>query len=116
LSGFREKLAKRQRMARTLVCVGLDPLAEKMPECVRKRSQTIAGGVYYWMSGIVSATAPYASMFKPQIAHWEAIDGGIKKLKDLIAFIHFSFPDIPVFLTASVETLLALRDSTRLHA
>lgn len=85
-------------MARTLVCVGLDPLAEKMPECVRKRSQTIAGGVYYWMSGIVSATAPYASMFKPQIAHWEAIDGGIKKLKDLIAFIHFSFPDIPVFL------------------
>jgi orotidine-5'-phosphate decarboxylase len=37
-------------------------------------------------------------MFKPQHAHWEAIDGGLEALKMLIAHIHYKYPDIPVFL------------------
>jgi len=37
-------------------------------------------------------------MFKPQIAHWEAIPGGIEALKDTILNIRSENPDIPIFL------------------
>jgi len=50
------------------------------------------------MREIVDATAPFASLFKPQHAHWEAIPGGLEALQALIAHIHLKHPDIPVFL------------------
>ena len=96
--GFRQKLAERQRKADTLVCVGLDPLAEKMPEWLRGQKGSAAGDIEAWMSDIADATAKFASMFKPQIAHWEAISGGVEALRRLINHIHCAFPDIPVFL------------------
>lgn len=46
---------------------------------------------------IVDAVAPYVCMFKPNRAHWNAIPGGIEALRILIAYIHFKYPDIPVF-------------------
>lgn len=97
--GFRALLAKRQEEAKTLVCVGLDPLVEKLPDCMDNgvfRSASYDVGT--WMKKIVRATAPFASMFKPQIAHWEAIPDGFCALRDLIVCIHDKFPDIPVFL------------------
>jgi orotidine-5'-phosphate decarboxylase len=51
-----------------------------------------------WMSDIVAATAQYACMFKPQLAHWLAIPGGTDALKRVIEYIHSDFPGIPVFL------------------
>jgi orotidine-5'-phosphate decarboxylase len=47
---------------------------------------------------IVDATAPFACLFKPQHAHWEAIPGGSEALKTLVAYIHFNHPTIPVFI------------------
>ncbi|MCX6719861.1 MAG: orotidine-5'-phosphate decarboxylase [Candidatus Staskawiczbacteria bacterium] len=94
--GFRAKLAKRQSEVKTLVCVGLDPLEEKIPACIpgvstSKRTE-------FWMEDIVKATAPFASMYKPQSAHWEAIPGGFYALAKTIRYIHSYWPDIPVFL------------------
>jgi len=94
---FRETLATRQKAARTLVCVGLDPLLEKMP-ANRWGGLSDAQKVYRWMKDIVDVTAEYASMFKPQSAHWESIIGGREALQDLIAYIHEKYPDIMVFL------------------
>jgi hypothetical protein len=34
--GFREKLAERQILANTLLCVGLDPVIDYMPDIVRR--------------------------------------------------------------------------------
>jgi orotidine 5'-phosphate decarboxylase subfamily 2 len=50
------------------------------------------------MKGIVDATVPYASMFKPQSAHWEAIRGGRLALQVLVRYIHRKYPEVPVFL------------------
>ncbi len=94
---FRVKLFDRQRAVDSLVCVGLDPLLEKLPECIigfEYDWQKIA----HWMCKIVDATAPYASMFKPQRAHYEAIKGGELALRKLVQHIHSNHPDIPVFL------------------
>ena len=94
--GFRATLAKRQRNARTLVSVGLDPLPEKLPECMRGLTGSLAGDIGEWMCRIAVATAPFASMFKPQSAHWEAIPGGYEELGRMVEAIHRMVPDVPV--------------------
>lgn len=97
--GFRQKLAQRQKDVNSLVCVGLDPLLEKLPECVRKACTGQSWmTVFFWMKAIIDATAPYASLFKPQRAHYEAFPGGSKVLQLLVNHIHIAHPDIPVFL------------------
>jgi len=95
--GFRKALANRQWKATTLVCVGLDPLIEKLPACMTGRGMVEANDVEEWMVEIVDTTAPFACMFKPQIAHWEAIPDGVVALKSVISHIHNNY-DIPVFL------------------
>lgn len=95
---FRARLAERQKKVKSLVCVGFDPLVEKMPSHLARGKNWIAQDVEEWMMKVAIATAPFASMFKPQIAHWEAIFGGIDALRRLIARVHARFPDIPVFL------------------
>ncbi len=98
---FREMLTVRQKEINSVVCVGLDPLLEKIPDNVQGHHQYLhpdASMVFTWMRKIVDATAPFASMFKPQHAHWEAIPDGTKALRDLITYIHRHHPSIPVFM------------------
>ena len=95
---FREMLAKRQQKVNSLVCVGLDPLPEKLPEYLKNQKDSLPRDIEIWMGNIAVATAPFASMFKPQSAHWEAIPGGVEALIRLVKRIHQMFPDIPVFL------------------
>lgn len=98
MTGFRSMLAKRQSEAKSLVCVGLDPLLEKMPKCLKGRELSPAMDAEMWMVKIAYATGMFASMFKPQSAHWEAIPGGVVALGRTIAHLHLMFPNIPVFL------------------
>lgn len=96
MKGFRKTLADRQTAVKSLVCVGLDPLKEKLPIC-------LSGGEVWqlitdWMCGIVEATAPFASMYKLQRASYESILGGEKALRKIIEFIHARWAGIPVFI------------------
>ena len=95
---FRQMLADRQEKVNSLVCVGLDPLLEKMPQDIRKAFPIDKDAVTFWMRQVVDATAEYASMFKPQRAHWEAIEGGVEALRAIVFYIQFMYPDILVFL------------------
>lgn len=94
--GFRRILAERQKKTNSLVCVGLDPLEEKIPECIH--SGETWDRIASHMKEIIKATAKYACMFKPQVAHYEAIYKGRKALQSIVEFIHDEHPDIPVFL------------------
>ncbi|MFH1863591.1 MAG: orotidine-5'-phosphate decarboxylase [bacterium] len=96
MKGFRQKLKERQEKVSSLVCVGLDPLPEKVPECIRGGS--LWGKVAIQMKAIVDSTASHALMFKPQKAHYEAIPEGQKALQAIVDHIHYHYPDIPVFL------------------
>lgn len=51
-----------------------------------------------WMTGIVDAIAPFASLFKPQRAYYESITDGEKALRLIIQHIHKNHPGIPVVL------------------
>ena len=99
--GFRQMLKNIQMKKRTLACIGLDPNPDKLPEPFQKwwwRILPTAIAVYFWMRDIVDATVPYASMFKPQSAYWEAIFGGRIAMWFLVRYIHRNYPEIPVFL------------------
>lgn len=92
-------LTARQTEINSLVCVGLDPLAERMPVVSREWGYvTDELKFFHWMRAIVDATAPFASMFKPQRAHWEAILNGERALRMIVEHIHRKHPSIPVFL------------------
>ena len=93
---FRQLLTRRQEEIESSVCVGLDPLVEKLPECMLSASTPTASAVFRWMQKIVDEVADYTSLFKPQHAHWEAIEGGVEALGALIAHIHNQHPRIPV--------------------
>lgn len=97
---FRQRLLLRQKDVNSLVCVGLDPLREKMPVNIKKRMWFSHDWkrVAQWMIDIVDTTAPFASMYKLQKAHYEAFRGGNKALRAIIAYIHNFHPNIPVFL------------------
>lgn len=96
--GFREMLAERQKMIRSLVCVGLDPHPAKIPARFKNDCHGDAENIYYWMTDTVEKTAPYASMYKPNSGYWEALPNGAKWLGMLIDHIHARHPDIPVLL------------------
>jgi len=96
--GFRKKLEARQREVNSLVCVGLDPLPEKLPNYIKGRFGVEWKEIVLWMTDIADDTAPYASMFKPQKAHYEALENGSQILQRIVWFIHKFHPDIPVFL------------------
>lgn len=96
MKGFRERLAERQEKTNTLLCVGLDPLMEKIPEVFT--SLPTDRVIFFWMKEIVDASAPCALMFKFQRAHWEAIPGGIEAMRQLIVYIRLKYPTIPIFL------------------
>ena len=93
--GFRQTLAERQEKVNSLVCVGLDPLEEKIPESIQGVPWY---RVSFQMKQIVDATAPFACMYKPQRAHYEAIPDGQKALREIVDHVHEKYPDIPVLL------------------
>ncbi len=97
---FREKLRRRQCQIKSLLCVGLDPLLEKMPKFLRTPGlpgSHDATDVAMWMMMIVDATAAFTCMYKLQRAHWEAIPGGVVAMQMVITYIETKYPDIVVF-------------------
>lgn len=83
-----------------MLCVGIDPVPEKLPLVFhRSATQTQAAGVAAYVRTLVAATAPYACAFKPQIAHFAAL-GAEQELAQLIEFIHVEHPGIAVILDA----------------
>lgn len=98
--GFRQRLYERQRSIGSLVCLGLDPLPDKLPHCLRGGliGAHLAIDIATWMEAIADATAPYVSVFKPQKAHWEAFPNGAWALQKVVAHIKQHHPEIPIIL------------------
>ena len=94
-----------QRVAETIerqgsiLCVGLDPVWEKLP--VEYKALGIAQGIFAYNRDIIDGTAGYAAAFKPQYKCYTAEgEDGIPALRLTCDYIKSKYPYIPVILDA----------------
>ena len=82
---FAKKLKTRMEAARSLLCVGLDPVG------------IAEGELAAWGIRIISQTHPYVCAFKPNLAFYEA-EGqqGLAALEATLEHLHTEHPDIPI--------------------
>lgn len=90
---FTERLLERCRRTDSLLCVGLDVVAERLPSGCRDRNDPLL----FFNQAIVEATAPWACAYKPNLAFYEALGpAGLETLRQTIAFIHRHTPALVI--------------------
>ena len=95
-AAFRHKLAAASRQNDSLLCVGLDPVVDKLPEVVRAE----ADPVLRFGRDIIEATADLVCAYKPNFAFYGALgESGWRTLKSTLECVP---PEIPVILDAKV--------------
>jgi len=75
-----DRLIKKIIEKRSVLCVGLDPVVDKLPEALKleieKQGKTLeaaAEAVYKFNAVVLDAVAPYTGVVKPQVAFYEAL-------------------------------------------
>lgn len=96
---FTHKLGASQQTNNSWLCVGLDPVLERLPESVLASSDPLLA----FGRAIIKATADLVCAYKPNLAFWLAEGpAGLRALQTLIAAI----PDhLPVILDAKFNDI-----------
>ncbi len=90
---FAERLLERCRQSDSLLCVGLDVVAERLPAICRDRADPLL----FFIQSIVEATSPWACAYKPNLAFYEALGpAGLETLRQIITFIHRHTPALVI--------------------
>ena len=92
---FISKLETRWAHSNSLLCVGLDPQLDRIPERFKKQNSPYLD----FCTAIVEATHELVCCFKPQVAYFSAV-GAEDQLEKLVLYIKEQHPDIPVILDA----------------
>ncbi|MBF6611772.1 MAG: orotidine-5'-phosphate decarboxylase [Chloroflexi bacterium] len=94
-----ERVALAIAARKSILCVGLDPIWEKLPSDVK--SGDVAQGLFAYNRNIIDRAAPFAAFFKAQYKCYSAEgEAGIAALRLTCAYIKDRHPDIPVILDA----------------
>lgn len=92
---FKSKLNAAVEKNSSLVCIGLDPDLDKLPESLKSSENPL----FEFSKYIVDETYESACAFKPNSAFFEAFGAnGIQQLKDICDYIKQNYPDIPIIL------------------
>jgi orotidine-5'-phosphate decarboxylase len=90
---FLEKLLVAERQNHSLLCVGLDPEPERLPDALR--ALPVERAIVQFCRAIIEATAPYASVFKPNLAFFEVLGpAGLVALQEVLRAIPAHIPVI----------------------
>ncbi|NLA75429.1 MAG: orotidine-5'-phosphate decarboxylase [Deltaproteobacteria bacterium] len=92
---FMEKLKSRWQSSNSLLCVGLDPDMERIPDHIRGMHNP----VFEFNRKVIDSTHDLVCAYKPQIAYYAAV-GAEHDLELTIEHIRSKYPDIPVILDA----------------
>jgi len=94
---FRDKFNTIVKKNNSLLCVGLDPDVEKLPQHLLSDSDPI----FAFNKAVIDATHDLVCVYKPNIAFYEA-EGikGLTSLKKTMEYIKSNHPDIPIILDA----------------
>ncbi len=97
-NGFFSKLAAAAARNQSLLCVGLDPSPDRLPERYKGTGRSVMDGLLAWNQAVIAATADKVCCFKPNIAFYEALGpAGMDLLRQTLAAIP---SHIPVLLDA----------------
>ena len=90
----RQELFEQIKSKRSFLCVGLDPDLEKMPKFLN-------GDLFAFNKAIITATAPFAVAFKPNLAFYE-VQGvkGLQAFEDTVNYIREHYPEIMIIADA----------------
>jgi uridine monophosphate synthetase len=93
---FSTKLAAAIAQNQTLLCVGLDPNPELLPE--RFQSASLTQSLLSWLRAVVEQTSDQVCAYKPTLGFYQALGSpGFELLEQVLAMIP---PQIPVILDA----------------
>jgi orotidine-5'-phosphate decarboxylase len=91
---FVDKLAESVERSHSLLCVGLDPGFNKLPDIVK-------GDQFAFNKAIIDATHDIVSVYKPNPAFYEARGAdGVMDLKRTCDYIRTNYPDLPILIDA----------------
>lgn len=90
---FYEKIAAAWAKNNSLVCVGLDPDFNKLPECVKGGKNPL----FDFNKAIIDATKDYVCAYKPQAAYYAGQDRD-EDLQMTMDYLAETAPEIPVIL------------------
>ncbi len=94
---FNQKLQNSIQKSVSLLCVGLDPDFEKMPEFIRSRENP----QFEFNKAIIDTTHDLACVFKMNPAFYEPLgDAGVRDLKLTCDYIRKTYPEIPTIVDA----------------
>ena len=95
--GFLEKLRRRWRDGRTLLCIGLDLELERLPTA---HGHDVESAFFQFNAAIIDATSDLVCAYKPNAAFYERHGAaGWNALARTIGYIHSHHPDVPVLLS-----------------
>lgn len=92
---FHDQLGRSWATSNSMLCVGLDPLPDRIPSHLGSGEQAARA----FLTTIIDATADLVCAFKPQVAHFSAM-GWEDLLADLCATIREDHPDVTLVLDA----------------
>jgi len=90
---FIKKLEKCWQSSNSLLCVGLDPNWEKIPEHLKTQPEPI----FEFCKAIIDATHDLVCAYKPQIAYFAGLSAEDQLLKTL-NYLRATYPHIPIIL------------------
>ena len=109
MTGF-HALARPNMQAGRHVCVGLDPVLERLPPSLAA-GQPPAARLVAFGAAIVDATADLAAAYKPNTAFYEAHGAaGVDALHQTVDHIRRRAPDVPVILDAKRADIASTND------
>jgi orotidine-5'-phosphate decarboxylase len=93
---FLEKLINASRQQNSLLCVGLDPEVDHFP--AKLQSMPVEKAVVWFCHDVIEATAPYVSVYKPNLAFFEVLGPmGMQIFQEVLSAIP---PHIPIIADA----------------
>lgn len=94
---FQQKLDIAVKKNNSLLCIGLDPVMEKLPE----QFLHLVHPFFAFNKTIIDTTYDLVCSYKPNSAFYEAYGAkGIEELKKTCDYIRTTYPEIPIILDA----------------
>ena len=93
MNAFFSSVSERQAAINSLLCVGLDPEPQKIPEHYLRFERPI----FQFFKDVIEVTKDVTCCYKPQFAHFAAADA-LADLRDIVNFLRSE--DLPVILDA----------------